>query len=73
MRRKQPTKPVTRDDVRFITPREAAELLGVTVGCLSNWRYVGTGPKYYKVPGIRYKLVDIKAWQDRTAVIPAGA
>ena len=41
------------------TPEEAAKLLKVTIGTLSQWRHAGIGPRYLKAGGIKYELQDI--------------
>ena len=50
---------------RYITSKELATLLGVTVNCIERWRSSGTGPKipYIVVGGrmIRYLLEDVEA------------
>lgn len=74
MKRKQSDQPaVTTEDVQFITPREAASILRLTPNTLAKLRYENKGPVYYKPTGVvRYKLSDIKEWQDRSAVVPTG-
>ncbi|MFE0273794.1 helix-turn-helix transcriptional regulator [Streptomyces sp. NPDC058992] len=48
--------------------RELAERLGVSVRTLQNWRWLGMGPRYFKLtPGrggrVRYRLTDVESWE----------
>lgn len=48
---------------RFLTPDEAANLLGKRVSTLSAWRSTGTGPTFIKVGGsVRYLEADLEAF-----------
>jgi hypothetical protein len=64
-----PTK--TPDEIEYLTPEEvSARFRGrVSVRTLSNWRCLGTGPKYRKIGGrILYPVSEIEAYeQSRTA------
>lgn len=62
----------SNNDAQFLTTREVAGILRVSRQTLADWRHRGAGPKYYKMPGVRYKLRDILEWQDRVLVVPAG-
>jgi excisionase family DNA binding protein len=54
---------------RLLWPDEVAELLGVPVGTLANWRYQGRGPAFAKVGRhVRYRQRDVDAWIDRHVV-----
>lgn len=68
-----PAPAITVDDVQFLKPGEVARMLCVTKQTLADWRHRGVGPRYYKAPGVRYKLRDILQWQERRAVVPAPA
>lgn len=47
----------------YITPAEAAELIGIARGSLANWRLARRGPPYYVVGSrIRYRLDEIHQW-----------
>lgn len=63
-------------EITYLTPEEvSARFRGrVAVRTLSNWRCLGTGPKYCKIGGrILYPLHEIEAWEaGRTAVSTAG-
>ncbi|MPZ47193.1 MAG: hypothetical protein GEV05_28300 [Betaproteobacteria bacterium] len=40
----------------------AAYILGKHPNTLRNWRLTGEGPRYYRLPEIRYDLRDMAAW-----------
>lgn len=46
------------------TPAEVAEYLNVPPRLLSQWRYLGSGPRYSKPGGrhVRYRWADVEAW-----------
>ena len=45
----------------LINEYEAAQLLGLSVSTLRNWRFAGVGPKYYKVGrAVRYDRNDLR-------------
>jgi len=47
----------------LINEYEAAQLLGLSVSTLRNWRFAGVGPKYYKVGrAVRYDRSDLRAF-----------
>jgi hypothetical protein len=49
----------------YMTPRQLATELGLSVGTLANMRYRGTGPVFVKAGQIiRYKRADVQAWLD---------
>ena len=48
---------------RFLRPREAAEILGLSPRTLDRRRSRGLGPAYYKFgSAVRYRLSDLNAW-----------
>lgn len=52
-----------------LTPKEAAELLGVKVQTLTNWRHEKRGPIYTRTRGrITYKLDDLEAFKSASSV-----
>lgn len=60
--------------VTWLTPAEAAEVLGVPPATLSQWRYRGQGPRYSKVGAVvRYARRDLDAWLAAAAVDPRSA
>lgn len=57
---------------RLLWPEEVAEVLGVPVGTLANWRYQGRGPAFVKVGRhVRYRRSDVAGWIEQH-VVPAG-
>jgi predicted DNA-binding transcriptional regulator AlpA len=53
------------------TPQEVAGFLRKPVKTLTNWRSLGTGPKYRKVGrDVRYDWADVRTWYDQQ---PASA
>lgn len=61
----------------LITDEAAAEFLHISKGTLAQWRYLGTGPRYFKVGRkILYRRSTLVEWleaQERqgTAEVPA--
>jgi predicted DNA-binding transcriptional regulator AlpA len=57
----------------LITPQELAENLGTTVGTLSQWRYLGKGPKFVKTGrSIRYRVADVTVWMQENTRSQSG-
>jgi predicted DNA-binding transcriptional regulator AlpA len=56
---------MTREN-RLLTPSEAAEYLGFSLGTLAKWRCQGGGPPYLKITprAVRYCPVALKAWAE---------
>lgn len=53
---------------RLLSVEEVAEVLGVPVSTLYQWRYKGVGPVGLRVGRhLRYRAVDVSAWIDRRA------
>ncbi len=47
----------------LIRPTDLAELLGVPVATLANWRCAGKGPPFLKVGRyVRYRPRDVERW-----------
>ncbi len=47
----------------LLTTEEAAEWLHITPAAMRAWRVRGGGPTYCKVGrGVRYDVVDLRAW-----------
>lgn len=43
---------------------ELAEHLGVPEATVKQWRYLGTGPRFYKIGRhVRYDWTDVEAWK----------
>ncbi|MEU6588486.1 helix-turn-helix domain-containing protein [Streptomyces sp. NPDC046881] len=48
---------------RYLTPADVAELLGVPVETLYQWRRKRTGPRGFRVGRhLRYDPSDVRAW-----------
>jgi len=51
--------------MRFLTTKEAAEYLAVSLSTLKRWRKENRSPPYLKQGGIiRYALDDLKKWAE---------
>ena len=47
---------------------DVSEFLGVPVGTLRQWRYVGTGPRAYRVGRhLRYSQAEVSRWLEAQA------
>lgn len=55
---------IENPDGRLLTADELADYLHLTVGHLSQLRYLGTGPRFVRVTGrqVRYRVSDVDAW-----------
>jgi excisionase family DNA binding protein len=57
---------------RLLSPEEVAEMLGVPVGTLANWRYQGRGPAFVKIGRhVRYRRSDVAGLVEE-CMVPAG-
>jgi len=55
-----------------LTPPEVANMLGISVRTLSQWRWKGRGPAYINVGGnVRYDADAIQAWLTSNTTNPA--
>lgn len=52
---------------QYIPPKRLAEMWNTTTGQLSNWRYRGEGPPYYRAgkKKILYCVEEVEAWLQR--------
>lgn len=51
------------EEHNLLTTEQAARLLGVHPGTLSNWRLRQQGPAFVRVGSrIRYRLADVESW-----------
>lgn len=55
---------------QLLSPRQTAELLGVSAATLANWRYSKLRDLPYVKVGrqVKYRMCDIEAWLDRQTV-----
>ena len=53
---------------KLLSPKELADMIGVTVRTLQMWRMFGEGPDYKRLNGrlIRYHIDDVNAYLRRT-------
>lgn len=61
-------QPANDNDPQYLTPEALHDRWKkrVAVRTLSNWRSLGTGPKFTKVGGrILYPLAEVLAWEAR--------
>lgn len=55
----------------WLTVKEAADFLAVSIDTLGRWRSEGKGPPFFKFEGgVRYGLSDIEAWLNSRRVEP---
>lgn len=54
----------------YLTERQLAEILGVGVSTLQQWRYAGRGPHYVKLGPrmVRYARADVDRWRELQTV-----
>jgi hypothetical protein len=69
-----------QSDDRWVSPAEAAEILGVNVRLLAGWRLKSQGPRWRKYGGtlvngkpvggglVRYKVSELKAFADACVI-----
>ena len=51
--------------MKLLQGEDVAELLGVPVATLANWRASGKGPPYLRVGRhVRYRATDVETWID---------
>ncbi len=56
---------------RYLTPKEAADYLGIGLSTLGIHRMNGTGPAYVKwATNIRYSIEDLDNWMAQHRVTP---
>lgn len=49
----------------YLTPKQVANRLNITVRTLRRWRQSGGGPPWMRLEGrIRYQTTDLTAWLD---------
>ena len=47
----------------MVTTKELAELIGVPVATLNNWRSIGRGPRSFRLGrAVKYLVADVAAW-----------
>ena len=66
---------------QYLTEVEAASMLGLRRGTLSNWRSQRKGPAYHRIGGtkdepgraIRYEVSELREWAEQYRVEPEAA
>ncbi len=61
------------DTTRYVSPQQAAMLLGVTPSTLAAWRKAGRGPRYSRMgearqSRVRYATDELDKWMRRQMV-----
>lgn len=57
----------------WLSPKEVAEYLGLTVSALAHWRVHRKGPPYSKQGKvIRYRSADLENWLSESIVSPVS-
>ena len=58
------------DVARWVSPKEAAEIIGISVGGLEMRRQRGVGPPYSKHGSriVRYRVKDLHSWMEASYV-----
>ena len=52
----------------FLTPKQVAERLGISVGTLAQWRYLGLNLQYHKFGhSVRYDQCDVNRYIKHSA------
>jgi excisionase family DNA binding protein len=70
LERSRPAVDGSRGSPRLLTPKEAAEFLGVPEGTLAQWRSQRRGPSYFKLEGrlVRYRASDLENYLSRHTI-----
>jgi len=63
----------------LLSTADLADRYGVSLACVYNWNYTGSGPPYFRPSGtdvgpVYYRLADVEAWEQARMVQrePAG-
>ena len=68
MPKARPSPPGTTEPggERAITTDDVAQIFGVTVQAVRDWRHLQVGPAYFRTPGgqVRYTRSAVNAWID---------
>lgn len=46
----------------LLTSKDTADYLNVTPDTLKRWRRKGRGPRFFRLPALRYRLADVDAF-----------
>jgi len=59
---------------RFLTPKEAGEIVGRRPRTMEKYRGAGTGPAYYKIGHVViYRRADVEEWKEKRTVTSTKA
>ena len=64
-------KEIEQSTLRWVDEKRVAELTGIAVQTLRNWRFMRIGPPYCKVPNgrmVRYRMDEVIAWMEEGRV-----
>lgn len=57
----------------LLTPKQAADVLGVSIKTLEKWRSIDAGPQFVRLGRlVRYRPIDILAWLELQTKQKAG-
>lgn len=60
-----------REEIKYLDEKKTADLTGLSVFTLRNWRFIGRGLPYCKVGrSIRYSLEDILSFMEKNRIAP---
>jgi excisionase family DNA binding protein len=58
-------------NTEFLSIQELADLFGIPIRTIYNWRNRGTGPRGYRIGRhVRYRRSDVEAWLEDQADEP---
>ncbi|MFI6732086.1 helix-turn-helix transcriptional regulator [Nonomuraea sp. NPDC050451] len=61
---RRPTAPSSED--RHLSPEDLAARFNMSLSTIYKWNSEGTGPRFMKIgKHVRYKLEDVRAWEDK--------
>ena len=62
--RPSPADTTDHDGGQVMTTDDVAQIFGVTVQAVRDWRHLETGPGYFRTPGgqVRYRRSAVNAW-----------
>jgi hypothetical protein len=63
-----------QQEIDLRSPKEIADLLGITVTCLIAWRRTGVGPTFTRIGTrkVAYDMRDVKTWLDKRKQRPSS-
>lgn len=62
----------SHSDTEWLDQSDLEALTGVPARTWGQWRYLGNGPRYYRIGRhVRYRRCDVETWLEARAVEPA--